>query len=107
MEQVNLSELQRLCKERKITWREHALQRMKERNIKRDDVKQCIYTGEIVEHYPEDYPTPSCLILGVSINNKYLHVVCSVFANTTCIITAYYPNTIKWENDFKTRKAVK
>lgn len=107
MNQVNLQEVQRLCLDRKITWREHALHRMKERGIKRDDVKNCLATGEIIEDYPEDYPVASCLVLGMSINNQFLHVVCSIYDGLACIITAYYPNTINWEDDLKTRKAVK
>lgn len=99
--------MQRLCLEGQIMWREHVLLRMKERQIKRDDVKKCIATGEIIEQYPTDYPVPSCLILGMNINNQYLHIVCSIFEGTACIITAYYPNNIKWENDFKTRRVVK
>lgn len=106
MKQVNLSDLQNLCVERKITWREHALHRMKERGIKREDVKNCIVTGEIIEDYPEDYPVASCLIFGINIGGQPLHVVCSIYEGLACIITAYHPNNIKWENDFKTRKAV-
>lgn len=107
MEQVNLQALQKLCVDRQILWRDHALQRMRERNIKRADIINCICTGEIIEHYPEDYPVPSCLVFGITVSNKYLHVVCSVYNNIACIISAYYPDTIHWESDFKTRKVVK
>lgn len=50
------------------------------------------------------YPYPSCLILGYNINNKILHIVCGISEDTVHMITAYYPNTDKWEEDMKTRR---
>ncbi|MGD9474594.1 MAG: DUF4258 domain-containing protein [Eubacteriaceae bacterium] len=50
--------------ERKIKWTAHVAQRIQERDISRLDVINCISTGEIIENYPDDYPNPSCLILG-------------------------------------------
>ena len=41
---------------------------MQERDISRNDVKNGIATGEIIEEYPEDYPNPSCLIFGYSVD---------------------------------------
>ena len=60
--------------------------------------------GKIIEHYYDDYPYPSCLILGYNINNKIIHIVCGVSEDTVHMITAYYPNTDKWEEDMKTRR---
>ena len=56
--------------------------------------------GEIIEDYPDDYPFPSCLMLGAN----HLHVVCGVGAGILWIITAYHPTKDKWEDDLKTRK---
>ena len=53
----------------------HRLERMQERDISRADVKNGIATGEIIEEYPEDYPNPSCLIFGYTVNNRILHIV--------------------------------
>ena len=49
--------------------------RLFQRNISQKDVKNAIINGEIIESYDSDYPYPSCLIYGVSIENKILHVV--------------------------------
>ena len=68
------------------------------------DVIKCIETGEIIKQYEDDKPFPSCLILGMSINNKYLHVVVSMNDNYIHLITAYFPNLEQWETDFKTRR---
>ena len=76
-----------------------------QRDIKRADVIACIQSGEIIEQYPTDKPFPSCLILGKSILDKDIHVVCGLDKDVICyIITAYYPSLEKWENDLKTRK---
>ena len=48
---------------------------MQERDISRADVKKCVLEGEIIEDYPDDFPHPSCLIFGYTINDKIIHVV--------------------------------
>jgi len=63
-------------------------------------------TGEIIEQYPDDYPYPSTLILGFA-DALALHIVIGVGNGNTWLVTAYYPDEDKWENDFKTRKAVR
>ena len=43
----------------KVVWQKHALQRMMERDIARDEVKQAILTGVVIENYSNDMPFPS------------------------------------------------
>ena len=38
---------------------------------------------------------------GYNINNKILHIVCGMSEDTIHMITAYYPDTDKWEGDMK------
>lgn len=87
-----------------IIWTQHCLERMQERDISRADVKNGILTGEIIEEYPDDYPHPSCLIFGYTINNRILHIVAGCDSINIYIITAYYPDTKKFEEDLKTRR---
>lgn len=77
---------------------------MQERDISIEDVDNCINSGEIIEDYPNDFPHPSCLVFGYTINNQVIHVVAGTDNNYVYIITAYYPNTDKFEDDLKTRK---
>jgi hypothetical protein len=72
---------------------------MRERGIRYDDIKEAIQDGEIIEIYPDDYPFPSCLLLG-----NGLHVVCSLGDDILYIITAYWPSLDKWENDGRMRR---
>ena len=73
-------------------------------NINISDVESCLQTGEIIEDYPDDFPHPSCLIFGYTKENKILHIVVGSDNSTLFFITAYFPNTDKFEKDLKTRK---
>lgn len=101
---IDIDELRKINQSENIILTEHARIRLIERNIKMQDVINCIETGEIIKQYEDDKPFPSCLILGMAIDNKYLHVVVSMNNNYIHLITAYFPNLEQWEPDFKTRK---
>lgn len=88
----------------KIVITEHARQRLVERRITSADIKTCILNGEIIKQYEDDKPFPSCLLLGISIENKGIHVVVSYDGEFVHIITAYYPDATIWSEDFKNRK---
>ena len=77
---------------------------MAERNITVNDIVKGIETGEIIKQYEDDKPFPSCLILGFSMNHKYIHIVVSNDNEYIYLITAYYPNPEQWENNFKTKR---
>lgn len=87
-----------------IKWSTHCLERMQERDISREDILACISRGEIIEDYPDDYPFPSCLIFGHTAAGKVIHVVVGTDGSSAYVITAYYPNTDKFEADLMTRK---
>ena len=74
------------------------------RKIKIKDIRNAINTGEIIEQYPDDYPFPSCLICGFDRENRTIHVCMSYEGTSSRIITAYYPDPLRWTDDFKTRK---
>ena len=83
---------------------QHSIRRFRERGIKMQDIKNAVFTGTIIEQYEDDFPFPSCLILGLSINDVYIHIVVSMNDDKIYLITAYVPNTDKWEADLKNRK---
>ena len=82
----------------------HATERFRQRGIKTKDIRNAVKTGEIIEQYPDDYPYPSCLLIGKTIDLKTIHVVMSDEGSSSRIITAYYPSAEKWEDDLKTRR---
>lgn len=102
--EISICELCKICRPENIEITMHAAKRLEQRGIFIKDIINCIHTGEIIEQYPDDYPYPSCLVLGVSNNQKSLHVVVGSDMKTLWIVTAYFPDSQKWENDLKTRK---
>lgn len=101
---INILDLRRFFAEDCVLISEHAAMRFRERGIKAKDIRLAVNNGEIIEQYPEDFPFPSCLILGKSANELWLHVVMSDEGSIGRIITAYYPDPDKWNEGFKTRK---
>ncbi|MCC6095772.1 MAG: DUF4258 domain-containing protein [Eubacterium sp.] len=82
---------------------QHSRKRFSERGIKIADIINAISSGEIIEQYPEDFPVPSCLILGSS-GSKKLHIVASIKDNMIWLITAYIPDDGLWDESFRIRK---
>ena len=103
---MDIKHLQRLynASDSNIKWAKHCLERMQERDISINDVESCLQTGEIIEDYPDDFPHPSCLIFGHTKENKILHIVVGSDSSNLFFITAYFPNTDKFEKDLKTRR---
>lgn len=89
----------------RLVFRVHAIQRMFQRGISEEEVKQVIVVGETIETYPEDKPFPSRLMLGWS-GSRPVHVVVAdnVAAQEAVIITVYQPDPEEWETGFKRRK---
>ena len=101
---LDIENLRKLCTDDKIKWSRHALARLRERHIKIADFEKCIMCGEIIKQYPDDRPTPSCLILGWIHSECPLHIVVGSDNEYIYAITAYYPDNNEWESDMKTRK---
>lgn len=75
-----------------------------DRMITTDEIFDIIFSGDVIEDYPEDSRGHSCLMLGSGSNGRPIHVVCSPKPDYLAVITAYLPNLLEWEPDFKTRK---
>ena len=58
----------------KIKWTEHVAKRLISRHISPNEVLQALSNGRIIE----DYPFPSCLVFGCTVQNRKLHIVCSI-----------------------------
>lgn len=101
---IDIDILRKMNRPEKIALTKHARERLAERKITIDDIVNGINTGEVIKQYEDDKPLPSCLVLGLSVNNKYIHIVVSNDEEYIYIITAYYPDPQLWSDDFKTRK---
>ena len=101
---IDIETLKYYCINDAIVISQHAKNRCRERGIKQKDIKSCIMSGEIIEQYPEDFPFPSCLVFGRTADNKIIHAVVSNEGECGRVITAYVPNTNKFQDDLKTRR---
>jgi hypothetical protein len=101
---MNMKDIAYLCNAGALRWTNHILQRIFQRGINTDDVRNVLNNGEIIEQYPTDYPFPSCLVLGRSMAGKALHVVCGSNGAELWLITAYFPNPGEWAENYKQRR---
>ena len=90
---------------RPLVFRIHAVQRMFERKISEESVKQVLRSGEMIEDYSDEMPRPGGLMLGRR-GNRPLHVVMTENErdNELIVITVYEPKLSHWKPGFKTRK---
>lgn len=68
------------------------------------EIVTVIQTGEVIEDYPEDRRGHSCLIFGMGLRGRPVHVVCSPKDEYLAVITAYVPDPQKWSTDFRVRR---
>ncbi|MDD3726104.1 MAG: DUF4258 domain-containing protein [Candidatus Ratteibacteria bacterium] len=87
------------CLGKKLLFTRHALNQMllQDRIISRDEIKEVIKSGEIIEDYPEDKRGHSCLIMGWTKEKRCIHVVCAPKEDYLAVITAYIPSGEEWE----------
>ena len=84
---------------------DHAVKRMINRSIERTEIEDAVSSGEIIEEYPDDKYSPSCLIYGMSKVGRHLHIQLSL-PPTVVVITAYDPDKTEWV-DYRVRRTKK
>ncbi len=96
---IDIERLKMYANQHKLFMSQHASNSCEQRKISKEDIKNCILTGEIIEQYSGDFPWPSCLIFGRATDNTIIHVVASDTGEASKIITAYVPDTEAFEPD--------
>ena len=75
----------------------HAVKRAVERNIGEREIMQAGMKATIIEEYPEDKYSPSCLLLGFTRAGRPLHVQVSLAdRDLVKVITLYEPLAVEW-----------
>ncbi|XZN91315.1 MAG: DUF4258 domain-containing protein [Microcoleus sp.] len=75
----------------------HAFRRTVERNISEQEIREVGENVIIIEDYPEDKYSPSCLLLGFTRSGKVLHIqVSRQQSEISKIITIYEPEPDRW-----------
>ena len=101
---MDIQKIRFLCEDDSIEVTQHMLIRFQQRNISYKEIKETILNGEIIKEYPDDKPFQSCLVLGHTSKNRFLHVVVGIAEDKLWLITAYEPDKSQWSDDYKTKK---
>jgi len=100
-----LAKIQQQLQAGEFEFTRHAFKRAVERNISDREIIETAANICIIEDYPNDKYSPSCLLLGFTINGRALHIQISrIQSDTLKIITLYEPNDSEWIN-YKTRRS--
>jgi hypothetical protein len=101
---MNIFEIRNLLSRGQFEFSRHALKRAVERNISDREIQDTGESFELLEDYPGDKYSPSCLGLGFTRNNRPLHLqVCYSNENMLKIIILYEPNAEEW-TEYRTRR---
>jgi hypothetical protein len=102
----NADQWRKAINQESIIWRAHAVARMFQRGITRQNVIDVLLVADIIETYENDQPYPSALFRGES-DNKTFHVVAAYNSNSehVYVITTYEPDRDTFTDDFRTRKS--
>ncbi|MBI4870453.1 MAG: DUF4258 domain-containing protein [Candidatus Riflebacteria bacterium] len=101
----SISELQLELGQGQYSLSRHALRRLVERNIPAASIREAGANAELIEDYPDDKFSPSCLLLGFTRTGQPLHLQVSRSPNPMVrIITLYYPSLEDWD-DFRVRRS--
>ena len=92
---MTIRDIQDKIRKRQYRFSDHAVKRMIQKSIARHEVEKVILGGEVIEEYPDDKYSPSCLIYGQTEKGRNLHVQVSSPPEVV-IITAYEPNPGEW-----------
>lgn len=94
-----------------VEYTAHCQKRMIERGISRNDIKHCIYNGEIIEvnvlsdDNKSDKSLPSYLILDYrAVDKKAVHVLIGFNGKRMLVISVCFPDAEHWLQDNKTRR---
>ena len=99
-----LQEIRQQLKAGEFEFTRHALKRSIERNISDQEIREIGETIEIIEDYPDDKYSPSCLLLGFTQANRVLHLqVSTIESDRIKVITLYEPDPTEWI-DYKLRR---
>jgi len=90
---------------RRIIFRVHAIQRMFARRVSAENVRQVLHSGEMIEDYSDEMPTPGGLMSGKR-GRRPMHVVMAenIQADELVVITVYEPDPGQWQPGFRNRK---
>ncbi|MBP7960545.1 MAG: DUF4258 domain-containing protein [Caldilineaceae bacterium] len=100
-----LRRLRRELSQGRFEFSRHAFHRAVERNISDAEIREMAMNARLIEDYPDDKYTASCLLLGFSKAGRPLHIqVSRAETELVKIITLYEPDPDEWNDRFTQRR---
>jgi hypothetical protein len=65
------------------------------------EVEEALFSGRILEQYPDTGRGESCLVAGFSDDGKPVHVVCGCMSDWLVVVTVYIPMPPKFKTPFE------
>lgn len=94
---ISLDEIRQHLADGKFEFSRHAFKRAVERNISEREIRQAGRLAAIIEDYPDDKYSPSCLLLGFADSGCPVHLQVSYLESDVLkIITLYEPDPAEW-----------
>lgn len=82
----------------------HAFKRAVERNVSDREIREAGRVAEVIESYPDDKYSPSCLLLGFTSELRPMHLQVSLaMSDMVKLITLYEPDVADWI-DYRVRR---
>lgn len=81
----------------------HAKQRMGQRQVTDQDIKQVIAAGDVIEQFPTAEPFPKALFM-VQVHGEPLYVSCAFDGTRAYIITVHWYDPNVWADPWTRRK---
>jgi hypothetical protein len=99
-----IRELQTKIADGLFEFSEHAVDQSIIRHISVQEICEAFANSQVIEDYPDDKYGPSCLVLGFTLADRPLHILCSHPSRPLIkIVTLYEPDPDLWI-DFRTRR---
>ena len=91
---------------RRVHVSEHAYDEAVEEELQILEVIEGTPRGEVIEDYPQDPRSPSCLVLLQASSSGALHAVWAFDPGPgrAILVTVYRPDPARWSDDLKTRR---
>ena len=86
-----------------IRFTQHSHKEMVEEYISVNQALEALWTGRILENYPDHRRGACCLVYGLTHGGRPLHIVCTTNNPTLVVITVYEPKPPKWITATKRR----
>ncbi len=97
---MEISDIVDAIRSGRIRITDHADEETQNDRLSYEEIFFSVFTGELIENYPEDKSYPSCLVYGCTFKDEPVHSVWAYNEETqwVVLITTYRPDPARWVN---------